>query len=173
MMNLALGFNSFASIRQNFYNEQYFKKIKEFPIAYVILPPHSVQLLTMLQRIQTLYLIGALIVNFLYLFVPINTSLATSVSITSDILLSIVSLTMNGLLLFTIFSFKNRKRQMMLCKLIALGISVELLLTILLVVSGSIYWNFSLPIIAIVFIALAFRSINSDDKLVRSADRLR
>ena len=127
----------------------------------------------MLQRIQTLYLFGALIVNFLFLFVPIYTSGATSVSITTNIALSILSLVLNGLLLFTIFSYKNRKRQMLACKLLVIGISVEIILSILLVTSGSICWNFVFPFTSIVFIIIAFRSIKSDEKLVRSADRLR
>ena len=127
----------------------------------------------MLQRIQTLYLFGALIVNFLFLFVPIYTSGATSVSITNNIALSILSLVLNGLLLFTIFSYKNRKRQMLACKLLVIGVSAEIILAILLVTSGSIRWNFVFPFTSIVFIIMAFRSIKRDEKLVRSADRLR
>jgi hypothetical protein len=43
----------------------------------------------------------------------------------------------------------------------------------LLVTSGSIRWNFVFPLTSIVFIIMAFRSIKRDEKLVRSADRLR
>jgi hypothetical protein len=50
---------------------------------------------------------------------------------------------------------------------------VEIILSILLVTSGSMYWNFVFPFTSIELIHIAFRSIKRDEKLVRSADRLR
>ena len=62
---------------------------------------------------------------------------------------------------------------MLACKLLVIGVSAEIILSILLVTSGSIRWNFVFPFTSIVFIIMAFRSIKRDEKLVRSADRLR
>ncbi len=127
----------------------------------------------MLQRIQTLYLFGALIVNFLFLFVPIETSKETSVCLTSNISISVLALTLNGLLLFTIFSFKNRKRQMLICYLLLFGFLLEISLTILLVTTGSLYWNLIFPLASFELTVLALSRVKRDDQLVRSADRLR
>jgi len=127
----------------------------------------------MLQRIQTLYLFGALIVNFVFLFAPIGISTDTSVSVTSNISVTILNLSLNGLLLFSIFSFKNRKRQVLICALLGVGFMVEMGISMMLLTDGVIAWNFCLPFASILLNMLALRAINRDEKLVRSADRLR
>lgn len=127
----------------------------------------------MLQRIQTLYLCGALIVNGLFLFLPLETSKDTTVSLTSNIILTVLNVSLNGILLFNIFSFRNRKLQMLICKWLVLLFLAEVGLSILFVTLGSLHWNLSLPFVSIVFTLLALRGVKHDDQLVRSADRLR
>jgi hypothetical protein len=127
----------------------------------------------MLQRIQTLYLFGALIVNFLFLFVPIESSPNNAVSQPIDKILIALSLVLSGILLLTIFSYKNRKRQLMFCKLLFVGYLFQMLLSNLLFKVVELKWNGILPYASIFLTFLAYRAINRDEKLVRSADRLR
>lgn len=81
-----------------------------------------------------------------------------------------------------IFFFKNRKRQLKLIK-------VSILLTIILIVGIFIIYSRVItsqlvvnetfntgaffPLITLLFLVLAYRGVKKDDKLVRSADRLR
>ena len=83
------------------------------------------------------------------------------------------------LAILAIFLFGNRKLQKVLC-------NVAILLTVAYAAYGGLLWytdtaasqagpefGISLPVLAIVFAALAARYITKDEKLVRSADRLR
>lgn len=97
-----------------------------------------------------------------------------------------VTIGVNAFVIFdciaAIFLFKNRKTQIMLCKFISLAILVltgllafsiyGLLNTQGLVsrefLSGSIF-----PLVMLILVNLAARSINKDENLVRSADRIR
>jgi len=127
----------------------------------------------MLQRIQSLYLFGALVINFIFLFVPIESSPNNAVSLSIDKTLIALSLVLSGILLLTIFSFKNRKRQLMFCKLLFVGYLFQMLLSNHLFKVVELKWNGILPYASIFLTFLAYRAINRDEKLVRSADRLR
>ncbi|PPK85818.1 uncharacterized protein DUF4293 [Neolewinella xylanilytica] len=85
-----------------------------------------------------------------------------------------------GIVLFlAIFLFRNRKLQMNLCY-------VGIFLTMAYAIYGALLWiqdtaaeeagvepGVTLPILAVLFSVLASRYIRKDEKLVRSADRLR
>lgn len=83
------------------------------------------------------------------------------------------------LLLIAIFLFTNRRLQVVLC-------NVAMLITLAYAIYGGVVWytdsaaaqaqvDFGalLPILTILFAALAARYVRKDEKLVRSADRLR
>lgn len=82
----------------------------------------------------------------------------------------------------SIFMFKNRKRQMTFCKINALCIVVFYLTVGVYVYSAQTKYNFvfeaaqfglAFPLIALILNFLAFFKIKSDEKLVRSLDRIR
>lgn len=88
-----------------------------------------------------------------------------------------------GLIPFiTIFLFKNRKKQMMLCYVSIvsiLGFSFWLVQTAKTALGGITLQSENyglgviLPSLAVFFMVLALRGIRRDDKLIKSADRLR
>lgn len=85
------------------------------------------------------------------------------------------------LALVSIFLFRNRKLQLRLVALTLVGVvagialAVGLLLQQGITIDAGIQGGIGayLPLAAIVFLALAYRFIQKDDKLVRSMDRLR
>jgi heme A synthase len=87
-----------------------------------------------------------------------------------------------GILLLTIFQFKNRNLQKRLCygSVVLVGITFLLaffgaaaVVNNIKVIGVAYKWGLSLPLISIVLIFLALTGIIKDDKLIRSADRLR
>lgn len=157
----------------------------------------------MIQRIQTLWLLlGGLILLGLFIFPYLNyidpvglgrqvlvTGVYSSVNneaqkIDSHLLQSIATILVAAFPLFIIFMFKNRKLQI---KLIYIQIVLVVLLGIWLFTTASQLLStmnrsihadsigvglFLLPI-AVLFFILAIRGIQNDEKLIRSADRLR
>ncbi len=93
------------------------------------------------------------------------------------VLLSII------IILGTIFIYKNRKAQMKMVKLALLFVVIFIGIFFLYYVNaleqytdGVAQYNYigsSAPLLALVFLVLAYRGILQDEKLVRSADRLR
>ncbi|MEM6801230.1 MAG: DUF4293 domain-containing protein [Bacteroidota bacterium] len=80
------------------------------------------------------------------------------------------------LLLYTIFAFNNRPRQIRLSYIGIILIFIEVLLLVLLAQSGTNanpQIGFALPIVAILLTWLAARYIRKDDDLVKSVDRIR
>ncbi len=152
----------------------------------------------MIQRIQTLFLLLALVCMAIFYFVPFGSLEQTTDAGISDvpmglygvdfgeehystlpllILLSFVVLT----LIFTIFLFKHRILQMRICVfnlILTLGCS-GLAFFFLYQASEKFATNYStsilvvLPIVAAIFIALAIRGIAKDEALIRSIDRIR
>lgn len=155
----------------------------------------------MIQRIQSVYLLAAGLVLFaLFLFPMVNNLIlnghADNIMVTgiyevingvrtktsSFILLSLATVAAGLLPLSGIFMYKNRKQQSSYCYIVIVLLigfsfySAETVKTI----AGNITLrpeNYGLgiilPSLAIVLIFFAIRSINKDEKLVRSADRLR
>lgn len=153
----------------------------------------------MIQRKQSLWLLIAALLSAgvfcfdLYRFhtsvskplldktVPVDTVASLRVSDHFPSLL--IALVMTALPLVTIFMFRNRKRQvaMITVNLIAalsfIGMElarVSSLSSTTPPATNGTYWIGSvLPVAAVVFLVMAIVGIRSDEKLVRSADRLR
>jgi hypothetical protein len=150
----------------------------------------------MLQRIQTLYFLGALVLLVICFFIPLAEVVTATgakgaftllglkyVNITHDIrLLTTILSTLTGLiLLISIFGYKNRKNQM----------KISILAIILLVsIIGVILFQFLqfkkepgmiiltkipliFPLISIILTYLGYKGIKKDEELVRSYDRIR
>lgn len=154
----------------------------------------------MIQRIQTLYLLGSLILIGLCFFVPVaEISLPggdlytfnlfgyhivqgiTSGTVHETTSLLIAGILICFILLITIFLFKNRILQIRFC---VYGIILPAGLTFLFFfvlnsikkdLNAIIYYQIAIvfPIIAGILCYLAMRAIRKDDKLVKSYDRLR
>jgi len=152
---------------------------------------------TMIQRIQTIYLTVAIVALVLTLFFPFalytiegtefvydslgfekSNELSLFLPAIAPLILSIV------LSIVALVSFKNRKRQLLLNKINF----VAVLLTIVCIFLNfnKIESTFSLlpeninygmsflfPIISFVAVLMASRSINQDEKLIKSMDRIR
>ncbi len=136
----------------------------------------------MLQRIQTVYLLlaAANALGLIFVFHLWITNEGVTV-FAKDQMAFFVAFIVSGVLsLFTIFLFKNRKLQFVLGRLniilnfFLLGFFVYLSLNLSgeTVVSEKGIGMF-LPIISIVFLALANKAIKKDEDLVKSVDRLR
>lgn len=155
----------------------------------------------MIQRIQSIFLLLASLAIFaLFLFpiahnvyidnIPKNIKVTgiyeevagQMVRTTSFLSLTIVSIIMGIIPLIIIFRYKNRKQQLALCYgfiFAMIGFSFWMSQTVQNIVEtarirtenygiGALLSSFS-----IIFILLAIRGIKSDEKLIKSADRLR
>jgi hypothetical protein len=128
----------------------------------------------MIQRIQSVYLLLAAITGIILLFVPVATTGEFNVYILQSILATVCVILASLGSLITTGLFKSRKLQMILCRTLMLLFALA---------AGLAYYSvihinrklpgLFLPVISIVFLILAFRAIRKDEKLVRSADRLR
>ena len=136
--------------------------------------------LTVLQRIQTIYLLFVFLVQLTgFIFLP-NRLLYSGVSV--EVNQSYILLISNLLLIvvpfWNIFQFRNRKRQFVLNR-------VLLLITLGVLFNQCIgYFNADnnethqllvciFAMLTIIFISLANKAIKRDEDLIRSADRLR
>ncbi len=144
----------------------------------------------MIQRIQSIWLLLAAIAILCLLFVPVLTHKSSeSIFILNGYginnkptnVLLLVSTVLAGLIsLLNIFNFRNRKLQIRVASLnILLILGLSFWLSQLAkqlpggIESSDIGVGLFLPLIAIIFTLLAIRGIKNDDKLIRSADRLR
>lgn len=153
----------------------------------------------MIQRIQSLFLLGVLLLMFLFLLLPLGAFssdnadvyllfhhglikyfTAGKVAVYYNYALSILSILTIFLTIITIFSFRNRLFQIKLCGIIFF---------LLVVIAGSELWQFFqtaksfthytlkiaffFPWISMLLVLLARRFIRKDEELVRSADRIR
>ena len=136
----------------------------------------------MLQRIQTVYLIlAALVMAGLYIWFPVVVSEEGTVVISNQeplvfgLIFGSIALTV-----IAILTFKKRQTQFVLNRLniilnfVLLGVFVYRSLS----VSGETLVSEKgigvlLPIISIVFLAMANKAIKKDEDLVKSVDRLR
>lgn len=142
----------------------------------------------MIQRIQTLYLLIAALLSIALFYIPLfelpedpANAAAKTFTVSSNSVLLILNAAIGIFSFSTVFFFKNRTFQMKACRLV-------LILTFFLI--GLLFYTsdtFStgldhkvvfkigtyIPLIQVVMIFLAHRSIRKDEALVRSADRLR
>ncbi len=160
----------------------------------------------MIQRIQTVYLLLALLAGAFLFFLPIFTLTPGDTTLDSAVytfkLLTVSSLKggvesrlfrptalifmVTGIevfLILAVFSFSNRKRQMMICKsviflllaLVGLFLYQTSQLRTAVGPGHSLHFGvaITLPICMMIGVVLANKAIRKDDELVRSADRLR
>jgi hypothetical protein len=137
----------------------------------------------MIQRIQTVYLLIALVIlgALPYIFPLFTMSDGKEFRFMSDSFYTVLFGLSTTLTLISILYFKKRQHQFVLNRLtiilnlILLGLFVYRSLNL----SGEAVQvsekgiGMFLPIVAIVFLALANRAIKKDEDLVKSADRLR
>jgi len=142
----------------------------------------------MIQRIQSVYLLLAVLISGALLYLPLfelpaitGDSAPREFMITSNSLLLIIN-AVTGIASFAvIFLFKNRRLQLRACRLILIVIFI--MVGLLFYTSDTISNGLDqkvvfkvgtyLPLLQVVFIFLAHRAIKKDDALVKSADRLR
>jgi FtsH-binding integral membrane protein len=141
----------------------------------------------MVQRIQSIWLLLAAILAFVFTQVPIFIStiagnVAKRFFPTESLLLFALSVAIGLLAVACIFLYKNRPLQL---KLSIIGILACVILIALEVwqisrfeadnsiLKGSYYWGSLIPIGAMVCFILAASAIRKDEKLVKSLDRLR
>ena len=155
----------------------------------------------MLQRIQTVWLFFASAVLFClflfpYLHILSADGIAKEIKITGVyenisglavqtepfLLITIVTVIIALIPFLIIFYYKNRKRQIIMCYLAILAVIAHyywLVQTAKPIISdvqlqlGNFGIGAILPTIAIIFILMAIRGMRNDEKLIRSADRLR
>ena len=151
---------------------------------------------TMIQRIQTLYLLGATVLIALCFFLPLaalfsNIGQVDTLTLNnlakgnvgkglSEIIAFLAGLAF-GMAFISIFLYKRRKRQMVMCLIL---IALFLIINILTVVqieqlkqALGMMVTYKLPLIfpllSAVLSYLSYRGIKKDDELVQSYDRLR
>lgn len=141
----------------------------------------------MIQRIQTVHLLLAflfcVVAAFFPPFIVMEVQGATEYGYTNLHYMNILVYAIGLISLVTVFLFKNRPLQMRLCRLNALltlgwiiWLAVELLLVYeALAEKQSLEFQVAglLPVLTLFALLLALRGIRRDEKLVRSADRLR
>jgi len=144
----------------------------------------------MIQRIQSIWLLLAAIAILCLLFVPVLISKDGESTYTlngyginnkSTNILLLVSTILAGLIsLLNIFNFRNRRLQIRIASLnilLILGLSFWFSSLAKQLPGGiknsDIGIGLFLPLAAIIFTLLAIRGIKKDEKLIRSADRLR
>ncbi len=147
-----------------------------------------------IQRIQSVYLLIAVILMAVFAFFPALTfelggrefvygALATGkVGVTHiDPLMLMLVVLICLLAIIDIFLYKNLQRQMTVCFVdIIIGLAMLIAIGIqAFVVSGkdglvlNFQWYLALPILSIIFLMMAHKAMSHDKKLLRDSDRLR
>ena len=134
----------------------------------------------MIQRVQSLYLLGALLANVAYYFMGQTNGASGQNQWSFDSVEATLEMVLMVLIVWSIFKFKQRLHQFVLNRL-------SIILNFVLV-GVFAYQSLSLPgetsvsqkgigvvlpIISIVFLVLANKAIKRDEDLVKSVDRLR
>ena len=130
----------------------------------------------MIQRVQSLFLFFAALLNTVILFyAPIFISSEEKKIIMKDLQYPSLLLVLSTLLaLFAIFQFKNRIRQLMIVYLSRLCIAISFFIFILFKENeNQLYYGSFLLILPYVILFFSAYFIKKDEKLVRSADRIR
>lgn len=150
----------------------------------------------MIQRIQTVYLLLAVVIGIIansmeiaalgtdglleyriFSLWLVDANGGRNMSTCAIFIIQLVSLTMA---LFTIFQYRKRKMQMVLCNAL-----ITLMVIWYLIVGAYLYfftqemtilstgWGLPLPLLEIILIVMAKKRIKHDEDLVRAADRIR
>lgn len=147
-----------------------------------------------LQRIQSVYLLIAVILMVVFAFFPALTFQlgdrefvygaleAGKVGVTHiDPLMLMLVILISLLAFIDIFLYKNLQRQMTVCFVdIIIGLAMLVAIGIQAYVIGNregviVNWQYylAMPVLAIIFLMLAHHAISKDKKTLRDADRLR
>lgn len=131
----------------------------------------------MLQRIQSVYLLAAVFVLMLFLFLPVGSVPGDISKPREDKAAIVITSIVCGITLINVFMYKNRKRQYNLCWVAIAAIILLILETFLHVnelgPEHKTMWGiFALPF-AMILQWLASKNIAKDEKLVKDMDRLR
>ena len=136
--------------------------------------------LTVLQRIQTIYLLFVFLIQLAgFIFLPHRLLYSgVSVEVNQYYILLISSLLLIVVPFWNIFQFRNRKRQFVLNRvllLITLGVLLIQCIGYLNSDSNESHQLLACVVhmLTIIFLSLANKTIKRDEDLVRSADRLR
>lgn len=136
----------------------------------------------MLQRIQSVWLLLAAVCAFASFRFPFYSGtnakgvIDAELTATGSFLIMLTTIAVAGLALITIFLFKKRTLQRLLC---VVGIVMEALLIFLYYRESDLFLKGNYSLTAIVhllilyFFIMAFRGISKDEKLVKDSDRLR
>lgn len=149
-------------------------------------------IIMVIQRIQTLYLLVALVMMVAFAFLTsfsfdvagneyVVGTLATGVDGKTSI--NLLMLCLNGLVVvltaIAIFSYKNLKLQKRLCS-ISIILLIALLISIGVMILGatdeqnlSIDISNVLPVVSLFLLFLAYRGISRDERILSDSDRLR
>jgi hypothetical protein len=138
----------------------------------------------MIQRQQTLWLILAVITSLLSFMFPFVTGKLTVNNVTEEKTVTagsdFILLALTGLVLiiaaFTIFLYKNRKQQMMLCIagiILTIGVIILYIMEVNKLTTGTLALASVLPFLTLIGFFLAWRNIRKDEKLIKSLDKLR
>ena len=127
----------------------------------------------MIQRVQSLFLFFSAIINLVILFyAPIFTE--EKIRMIDLQYPSLLLLLSTLLALFAIFQFKNRLRQLMIVNLSRLSIAISFFLLIIFKEEeNQLYYGSFLLILPYIILLISSYFIKKDEKLVRSADRIR
>ena len=147
-----------------------------------------------IQRIQSIYLLIAVILMVVFAFFPaltfeladktvlygaLESGRAGSLHVNPLLITLIILISL--LALIDIFLFKNLQRQMTVCFVdIIIGLAMLVAICIHAFVVGNRegwavnwQWYMLLPVLSIIFLMLAHKSMSNDKKKLRDADRLR
>lgn len=152
----------------------------------------------MIQRIQSLYLLGIVIVGLILFFIPVADfagglivfklsgiqlqRLLPGMELPSVVIPVIVNILMMIIAMATIFLYKKRDLQVKICRFMFLINAVFIVFVFFTAgeietTLGNIKASYSvgayLPLLTFGFLILSIRAINKDEALIKSADRLR
>jgi hypothetical protein len=129
----------------------------------------------MIQRVQTIYLLFSVffMIAITY-FLPVLISVEGDTFFTFQFIYAHITILVSSfLLLYSIFSFKNRKKQLLINQISKFLLSATFF--ILFFTKGELFPDRGMFVFIIpyVLILLANRFIKKDEKLVQSSDRIR
>lgn len=145
----------------------------------------------MIQRIQSVWLLVAALMNAGLFYFDLYRAHAITGAVDTLVRLRVadhfpsllLTLVLIALPLVAIFMFRNRKQQRSMIMLSIVAIAGFIALVLMRVgnltnqtptpVNGTYWIGAVLPVISAVFLIMALRGINKDEKLVKSLDRLR
>lgn len=135
-----------------------------------------------IQRIQSLMLLVAIILIAVFCLTPYATVAAgevTSLFVKDAPVLLVLNITVAVLLVITIFMYKNLKMQMRMTILSMILICVSIVTSLFYInkaydnATPILLGGVGLLVISLIFGLLAYRGMRHDHNLLRSADRLR